>query len=271
MLVVLLAGCGQLGPDLQEGFTAEMEPVWTRASVAINGGVWNLRWTDGDSLLVNGQLFVMKQGQAESSRCLFIPVSGTMDDISSPYKAFCPPSIAKDGRVVLPSVQHYLYGSSVFNPMYAESTGRDLSFSNLCGILRMTLKGDATVRSIALIDGTHSMSGPVEIAGGNRAVVATGENEGIVLDCGSAGVKVSPEGTDFFVSLPPGEYSSLRMTVLDKDGHQFEKMQADVVTVERNTLVSVEMELVEYPPCACLSDGMPLPSKISERSLHSGF
>ena len=247
MLVVLLAGCGQLGPDLQEGLTAEMEPVLTKAAVALSGGVWNLRWADGDSLLVNGQLFVMKQGQAESSRCLFIPVSGTMDDISSPYKAFCPPSIAKDGRVILPSVQHYLREGSVFNPMYAESTGRDLSFSNLCGILRMTLKGDAIVRNIALIDGTHSMSGPVEIVGGNRAVVATEKNAGIVLDCGSAGVKVFPEGTDFLVSLPPGEYSSLRMSVLDKEGRQFERTLTDVVTVERNTLVSVEMELGEYP------------------------
>ena len=88
----------------------------------------------------------------------------------------------------------------------------DISFKNEGGILRYTVKGSKTIKSIN---------------------VKSGSTLDVTLSCGTSGVALSTEGTVFNIALPAGEYSNATLTFTATDNTVATKT-ASTFTVKKN-------------------------------------
>lgn len=111
-------------------------------------------------------------------------------------------------------------------PMMASITVSDgvasmASFRNLCGLLRLTLKGNGIVKDIK-VQANRPVNGPFSIdAREGYAVIERSfgsENYENILDCGD-GVWLTEEGTEFFIPMPQDEYDDVRIVITDFAGN----------------------------------------------------
>ena len=161
----------------------------------------------------------------------------------------------------------------------------DLMFRNLGGVLRLTVKGTAVIRSITVQAG-EPMSGVfvdfINDDDYNLVPLMQDETEYgpldarhyITLDCGEAGVALSSEGTDFHISMPchydaDGEldgYSDVVITLTDTDGDIcVKKLTGRKLVIERSRITSAAFTASGFKP------GYALPGKFSvagDRQVH---
>lgn len=112
-------------------------------------------------------------------------------------------------------------------PMAAVTeNGTDFTFENLATVLRLQLKGDATVASVTVrtLGENESIAGDAAIyfTSGTPVLAASAEGaaSAVTLDCGD-GVALSAENeTVFNFILIPGEYDGFEITVTDVNGHE---------------------------------------------------
>lgn len=112
-------------------------------------------------------------------------------------------------------------------PMAAVTeNGTDFTFENLATVLRLQLKGDATVASVTVrtLGENEYIAGAatIDFTSGTPVLAASAEGaaSAVTLDCGD-GVALSAENeTVFNFILIPGEYDGFEITVTDADGHQ---------------------------------------------------
>lgn len=79
------------------------------------------------------------------------------------------------GGAALPAEISETWVDGKFNmPMYATSTTTDLSFKNLCGVLKITIKSDqiAAVKRIRVRSANKAVSGPFTVDANNAAVLS---------------------------------------------------------------------------------------------------
>jgi len=115
--------------------------------------------------------------------------------------------------IELPAIQKYAVGSfgkDAF-PMLAVSTSSELSFKNLCSVLKISMTGEESVRSIRFISADSGMpvSGKATVQTDSdlepQLIMADGGATEVTLECGC--VELSPTTpTDFFLTIPPGTY-----------------------------------------------------------------
>lgn len=133
-------------------------------------------------------------------------------------------------EVTLPSSQPYALDSfaSGFFPMVAVSEDDDLTFRNVCGGIRLNIKGNQTVTSIK-IEGKDSekISGPAKVTAfsdGSAPVVtmSDGASAYVSLDCGT-GVHLSEDvATEFIAVMPPVKFNkgfTVTITLADGETH----------------------------------------------------
>ena len=112
-------------------------------------------------------------------------------------------------------------------PMAAVTeNGTDFTFENLATVLRLQLKGDATVASVTVrtLGENEYIAGDaaIDFTSGTPVLAASAEGaaSAVTLDCGD-GVALSAENeTVFNFILIPGEYSGFEVTVTDANGHE---------------------------------------------------
>ena len=118
----------------------------------------------------------------------------------------------------LPEVQYYSansFGEEAF-PMVAvteSSADHKLKFKNVCGAIKLQLKGTGIVQSIT-IQGKNGekLSGPATITaypGGTPPTIAMDENAStsVTLDCGNGVQLNEATATEFIISVPPVVFS----------------------------------------------------------------
>lgn len=106
-------------------------------------------------------------------------------------------------------------------PMVADVTITDgvtsvARFRNLCGLLRLTLKGCGTVKEIK-VHASQPLNGHLSIdeEQGYAHVHAFGQdNYDNTLFCGD-GVALTDEGIDFLIPMPQNEYDGIRIEITD--------------------------------------------------------
>lgn len=139
--------------------------------------------------------------------------------------------------------------SSGTMPMIAGATSRELSFRNVCGIFRLrlnTLEQDIRLSSIK-VAADKGLAGPIATFEGTDVTWNNPDSEtghGITLSCD--GVALSPEPEDFYIVLPPGNYSGFKIQ-LETEGPDKKTYRMDeVLEIERSAITTVNLDLAQF-------------------------
>ena len=183
---------------------------------------YDLSWKQGDQVSINGSIFTAQNDGPTTTL-----VGDEVGKVGGLYKAYYPAGIYNGGTPTLPSTQTYSGNDlSGVNPMYAQGSTTDLTFSNICAVLKLQLKltsmVEKTVNEIRVTAG-KPLSGEFEIAedgGSFKAVMkSNASNAGVTLSCD--GVSLTSTPSILYVTLPEGDYSdpnNLQFQVVASDG-----------------------------------------------------
>lgn len=162
----------------------------------------------------------------------------------------------------LPEIQTYMKDSidpDAF-PMavVADRTETDLSFRNVCGVLKLQLYGDCIVSEITLTGNNgEKLSGSAEvILEGDyrtpRIRMASSSNTTVSLDCSNERVVLNMHTpTIFMISIPPTEFAEgFKITVTDHHGNDYVLETDASQSVGRSTIlrmphISIYGDLIE--------------------------
>lgn len=211
-------------------------------------------WSEGDKITIGTEVFTIDDKYAGSTTAKF---SGT-----APAEATYNALYGID-ELVWPSKQTYKEGNVTNFPMYASATVdvegniSPLSFKNLGGLLRLTVKGESTrkIKSIEIAS-SNKMAGPFTIKNDAASFANKLGNQmtSIVLDCGSTGVALSDKGTDFYIAMAQNTtgYTDIKITLTDtKDNVCVKKLSSDkklVITRSQITKASFTVDEKKFVP-----------------------
>ena len=166
--------------------------------------------------------------------------------------------------VTLPATQTYAAGtfaSGAF-PMVAvssDASDHDMNFRNVCGVLRLALKGTATVHKVTVTghDG-ELLCGNAEVRAGNTAAPVLTMLDGgntVTLDCGADGVSLKDgEVTTFDIVLPPVTFA--KGFTVSVDGGMMEFTTTKPKTIERSGILRMgDKEVVDRESVKILAIG----------------
>lgn len=250
-------------------------------------------WSEGDMISVfedndESSCYKITDESAGKSNAEFVEVADIPDGTSIganvavyPYlqSARCARLSTGDFRISgfeLPAVQYYSensFASGVF-PMAAMTSLSDnvFDFKNLCGVLKLQLKGEESVRYI-VVEGNdgEKLSGPAWITvhkdGSSHSIsMRTGADKQVSLDCGKDGVKLHPDVVEsFLIVLPPTSFSSgFTITVETVGGEKVELSTSKSNEVQRSRILCMPEKTIEieYPV---------LPPKVSIETLAASY
>ena len=281
--------------------TASIENGLTKAHLDANGDDtdgYKVFWSEGDDLIVGGGLdemgeyknwvaeYKLEDSSAGSSQGTFswqaenntfISIDKECHEPSfeegNMYMAIHPFDLIdmNTGAFTWRTEQTY-NGTTGYIPMIAaaevtEDGTADFIFTNLGGLLRLTVKGTATIKSIT-VKAKEPMSGEIDYFAmdedGN--IVALMGNDDryetynyINLDCGESGVALSSTGTDFYISMPChysvsgddislGGYSEVTITLTDMKDNICEKNLSSnkQLVIERSKITPATFTASEF-------------------------
>ena len=224
-------------------FRATVEDCTSQnGKTALDG--FNLNWVAGDQIAIYGTAgagIYSATPQTPATVAVFDNVSGETGD--GPFRAFYPSTLTTDGvNITLPTTQTYVEGSINEFPMYAESNDNQLSFKNLCGVLKLDLtKANINISSITItanapICGDFAVDNTTGTP--SLSYVGNGSNT-VTLNCATAQSITS--GKVFYITLPATFDSVKYITLHSDDGRVCEKIVKSTVkiSVERNTITTV--------------------------------
>ena len=184
-----------------------------------------ISWQEGDCVSVNKVLYNVAFDENG------LPVLDVAESEDGTYEAFYPGDYAQ----LASAPQHFrmhpmqFYAENSFgpdsNPMYASTTMKSsdskptLAFKSMCGVLKLTISGDAEIESIYVEDNSGgTLSGTMGYNSTNHTIVEPTftqsrrvSRKGVVLNCvkpDGNGVKLSSTGTDFYIVMPARTYAS---------------------------------------------------------------
>ena len=230
--------------------------VITRTDFSDNGdNTYTILWKAGDAINVNGiSLSLQTTDQPDGygpgqTRGNFSGPWAPSGNGSSPiYKVVYPASIfGTPGS--LPTEQTYVSGDNIANfPMYAESDTKSFEFHNLCGIIRIGLKGDTrSVSSITLVDTDDTpkpLSGPYTVSS-NTAVISSGTN-GTSLICSPAVALNASDFEYFNITVPANTYGKLKIMIEATDGYIWTLTAKNAITVERSKITPINLSSPKF-------------------------
>ena len=270
------------GPGLV--FTGITEGGRTRTQLGDKdkNGNYPTQWIAGDRIAVYAlgkpkDYAIYKTENGGETLADFIYESGAELNASAPYfVAYYPEKYYnnyfnqddKSLEVTLPNTQNYTAGNIEQDayPMVAVSKGTKLSFKNVLGIVRLNLKstlGGVKVRKI-IISSNKPLWGISSITFGDGAtapILNVNEDEyldtkNMTLDCGEAGVALNADApTEFMVTLPPAEYKTFRIQVIDTD-NKIQSFTANrTISVARSAITTVNLGVNALKSVSTLNHG----------------
>lgn len=261
MFLPLLAACSR---DLMEKDT---EPVEGKMLIATleggkdtktylagpEDGIYYPFWSSTDQLAVypdnlsKPDKYSLVEG-AGTARASFKGIVGGKQLVGLyPYSFIAPEGLSDNVlTLALPEKQYYApgtFGDNTF-PMLAVGSPSDLTFMNLCAVLKLSLTGESTVSSIVFTaaDPAMSVSGKATVrtdyTTSPELAMAQGGSPSVTLICGS--VQLDPQiPTDFFIVLPAGTYKGgFTVQVKTFTGDVTKTAKADI-TFQRSQLRAI--------------------------------
>ncbi|MBO4263612.1 MAG: hypothetical protein J5871_02905, partial [Bacteroidales bacterium] len=236
-------------------FAAATEGRMTKTELSDNGDdTYTLRWQEGDAIDVNGKtlsLLTTDQpagyGPGETWG-YFAGPAPTPRRESPRYTACYPASLHVGSYYSLPSAQTYVADNVAAFPMFAENDGDSFVFRNLCGIIRLGLKGDSrNIASISLADmdtDPKALSGRFTVSE-HAAVMAAGTG-GTALHCSPAVPLNTESFTCFNITVPAATYGRLRIIIEASDGELWTLTSKSGITVERSQITTINLSSPKF-------------------------
>ena len=205
-------------------FTASMEgcsDIYNTKTV-LDGTA--LKWVSGDEVKIYSDgtdAVFTATPQSNATTATFTTTDPTFEAGASFIAYYPANSVVSQNSVTIPATQESVDGSLRNFPMHAYSTSNALRFTNLCGVLKLQLqKSGVTVTSIALttdqtINGTYQVNNynSTETATLNTTSVTNGTNT-TTMECNQSIDQLH----DFYIYLPAGTYSGLKLVITASDG-----------------------------------------------------
>lgn len=223
------------------------EAKTTRTQLGSNG---RTVWSDGDVILIDDIRFTLNSTNADKTEGEFKIENGKSLTTGAFHSSATYDAYYGISDKTLPATQVYSAKKISNAPMYASvkvkrsgNVGRysysidgDVIFKNLCGLLRLTLKETAGTRKVKEIEisANQGMSGSFTLdddaAAAKKAKMSSSASTSVVLDCGE-GIALDAKGKDFYISLPPADYTGVKITIKDTEGYECVKTLKDDVTL----------------------------------------
>ena len=158
----------------------------------------------------------------------------TEDAYTGDYYAYYPATIYNNkssnyNRVSLPAVQQVDgNGNLIGFPMYTESNNTKLEFKNLCGLLKLHLQkssvsiskivisSNVTLNGLFAVTPVYNNDGIIDSAKLSSTGTMTASRKSVSVEYATA--QDITNGKDFFIYLPAGEYTSLKIKLIDDEG-----------------------------------------------------
>ncbi len=226
-LVLALLSCTKVEETNNDSvmvLSASISETETKTTLgAPNGGVYQVLWQAGDKISVNGTLSEALGSADNGKKNVDFTVSGSL---SAPYKVLYP-GTSSPNVITLPDTQNYVAGS--FDSEAVASYGNavkagdkySVRLTNFCGIIRLALKGSATLDRIELNTlGGEKLYGNFTLAmdaNGFTGAFSGGTAGTLTYDCND----LTLSGTDkyLYIAIPAQAYSAgVEALVYQADG-----------------------------------------------------
>lgn len=246
-----LTSCNKEEASNGTQFRASMEDCTSQNGKTTLSGT-ALNWVSGDLIAVYGTVgcgIYSSTPQDPATTAIFNNVSGETGDPT--FRAFYPTTLTTDGvNVTLPAMQTYVENSIHEFPMYAESSNNTLSFKNLCGALKLHLTANVNISSIA-VTAANEINGIFSVdynAGDPQLAHVSGGSNTTTLTCTTPQSIVG--GKYFYIYLPEGRYTGLRIELNTDDGLHCVKTANTTIMVTRSqyTLITLGPSNLQFPP-----------------------
>ena len=242
--MVCMVSCEKDDNGNAKTFKATAERSKDGSKLSLSGST--LLWSALDSIRIydnegqNGN-YILRSG-AGTAEGAFIYSSG-MEVGDGPYKAVYPARFyTGSSEVTLPSVQHTTDGSLHELPMYATSANEELSFFNICGVVRfrLTAASNVNLKSIAVTTNVAT-NGAATISGSGTSTAITTPNgtTTTTLICETAQNIASAH--DFYMYLPAGSYSTFSILLTTSNRLTCTKNATSTITVERGMISTITL------------------------------
>lgn len=250
-------------------FTATTEIPTTKTEL---DGSLNVIWKAGDQIAImsNSAIGIYKTTTGGATNATFVFETQTEATVT-PFMAWYPTSLFSGTTFVLPDTQTYVAGNISGNPMYAESDNTNLSFKNLCGIIKLNISTTQTGKKVSriILSANQGMSGEISNAATlatDLAAVVSG-TAGVTLDCGTEGVAIGSTAIPFYIAVPAADYENLAITVETTDGlQQTKKLKiGKTVSVTRSSITDISLtfnDFALYYDMASSNDAITIPSGV---------
>lgn len=271
-LLTLLSGCAVREafqePELPE-FTADLgHGISAKAYISSGESSWPVLWEKGDRIAVfgitgqnAGSIYSTGDGGSTSARFRFddsFPANRPLE-LSDFYTAVYPATAeCLDGTVTftIPERQTYRSGNVGKEawPMVGTSSGHSISFSGLCGLLKLHLTAPpgcrineirvGALQDIGLVRGLWSQEK------GARWEIPENKADTIgritTLDCSTVTPEPGEEGLDFFIVLPPARYLDMAFQAGTCDGGVYIYSIPGITEIGRNMMHGFNLGLEDF-------------------------
>lgn len=264
ILVLCMAACSKETPATPEtgrqmAIVANIEDALnTKASLDGNDTEgYQVLWSEGDQINIHGEI----DGKQETFTYTLTKGAGTTSGVfegpelpDGEYTAGYGDNLSMANGGILLNEQSYSPSMNAgCAPMMAEVTvaNGDASitkFKNICGLMRLKLKGAGMVKEIKITT-NQAQGGLIDLDedGAARVRVYPGIKE-ITLNCGKNGVDLTPEGTYFYISMPKKNYTGVEIEVTDVNNDTCTRtLKADkTLDIARAQITPVGFEVTFY-------------------------
>lgn len=203
------------GVVLHAGLVSVQTRTWLDSEGSKDNPTKKVYWSDGDKINVNGQVsssVTVTEGEKVSDADFHLR------SVDGPYNVIYPHDIVLDevydeaGCITISLASSQTYHPTTFASgaavMYGYSENESVDLHNLCAAVRVNLTGAVGVSAATLV--SESVDAP--ICGTFKFCPQTGELTAVegatALDLEFEEVVLSPEGTDFYFTIPAGNYSA---------------------------------------------------------------
>ena len=195
-------------------------------------------WEIGDFVSINGKKYKALQNGTTSQ----FEMAEEQKAEGPEFNAYFPYELYNGTTATLPACITQKWTEGQFNmPMYAQSNTTDLSFKNLCGVLKITIPSTQVekVRSITVSSANLSTSGEFSIVN-HAASLLNPSTKASVTVIYTQEVTIGDNGQVFYVAIPPQKYHKLSIEVFDGQRSKVMTTTTGVeINVERNKIYPI--------------------------------